>query len=152
MQLAINRIQLPEAADPQVLTFSFSDFPVIQIAVSSDLDPDELSQRLEASTVVELKKLDAVSDVSLLGTSEKRLVITPNADELFLRAASAPRRSATRSTTTACCFPAGQITEDGQTLTVQAGARIKSADEIAALPLLGGRHRRPRSPTSRRSS
>ena len=34
-------------------------------------------------------------------------------------------------------LPAGSITEDGQTLTVQAGVRIESADEIAGLPLSG---------------
>ena len=31
-----------------------------------------------------------------------------------------------------------KITEDDQTLTVQAGTRLGSADDIAALPLLGG--------------
>jgi HAE1 family hydrophobic/amphiphilic exporter-1 len=137
VQLAINRIQLPESTDTQVLTFSFSDLPVVQIAVSSDLGPDELSQRLEASTVVELKKLDAVSDVSLLGTSQKRLVITPNTGELFLRGLSTQSiRDALDDN--GVLLPAGQVTENGQTLTVQAGARMGSADEVAALPLLGG--------------
>lgn len=137
VQLAINRIQLPESADTQVLTFSFSDLPVIQIAVSSDLDPDELSQRLENSTVVELKKLENVSDVSLLGTTQKRLVITPNANELALRGLT---NQAIRDALddNGVLLPAGQITEDDQTLTVQAGARIESVDEVAALPLLGG--------------
>src|SRR5690606_34337381 len=32
-----------------------------------------------------------------------------------------------------------QITEDGQTLTVQAGQRLNTVEDIAALPLLGGR-------------
>ncbi len=137
VQLAINRIQLPESADTQVLTFSFSDLPVIQIGVVSDLDPDELSQRLEASTVVELKKLDAVSDVSLLGTTQQRLVITPDAGELLARGLST---QAIRDALDAngVLLPAGQITEDGQTLTVQAGARIETVDEISGLPLLGG--------------
>ena len=150
MQLAINRIQLPDSADTQVLTFSFSDLPVIQIGVVSDLDPDELSQRLEASTVVELKKLDAVSDVSLLGTTQQRLVITPNPDELAVRGLGT---QAIRDALDAngVLLPAGQITEDGQTLTVQAGARIDPSTRsppcrcsAAAL--------RPRSPTSPRSN
>ena len=45
---------LPECVDPQVLTGSLDDFPVIQIAVTSDLDSDELSSRLEASTITDL--------------------------------------------------------------------------------------------------
>jgi HAE1 family hydrophobic/amphiphilic exporter-1 len=137
VQLAINRIQLPDEADTQVLTFSFSDLPVIQIGVVSDLDPDELSQRLESSTVIELKKLDAVSDVSLLGTTQQRLVITPNPTELAARGLT---NQAIRDALDAngVLLPAGQITEEGQTLTVQAGARIESVDEVSALPLLGG--------------
>jgi HAE1 family hydrophobic/amphiphilic exporter-1 len=138
VQLAINRIQLPDAADTQVLTFSFSDLPVIQIGVVSDLDPNELSQRLEASTVVELKKLDAVSDVSLLGTTQLRLVITPDPAQLAGRGLGTQAiRDALDSN--GVLLPAGQITENEQTLTVQAGARIASVDEVAGLPLLGGR-------------
>src|SRR5690606_204418 len=34
-------------------------------------------------------------------------------------------------------FPGGDITEEGQTLTVQTGAKITSVDELAALPLVG---------------
>ena len=84
VQLAINRIQgLPDSAETQVLTFNFSDLPVIQIAVSSDLSPDDLSAKLESSTIVELKKLDDVSDASLLGTTAQRVVITPDPDKLF---------------------------------------------------------------------
>ena len=42
---AINRIksQLPSDVDPQVISGSFSDFPVMQIAVSSDLNTLELA-------------------------------------------------------------------------------------------------------------
>ena len=138
-QLAINRIQsqLPDSAETQVLTFNFSDLPVIQVAVSSDLEPDDLSAKLENSTIVELKKLDDVSDASLLGTTAQRVVITPNPDELFARGLS---NQSIRDALDAngVLLPAGQITEDDQTLTVQAGTRITSADEIAALPLLGG--------------
>ncbi|CAN5298199.1 efflux RND transporter permease subunit [soil metagenome] len=138
VQLAINRIQgLPDGADTQVLTFNFSDLPVIQIAVSSDLPADELSAKLENSTIVELKKLDDVSDASLLGTTAQRLVITPDPAKLFANGLS---NQAIRDALddNGVLLPAGQITENDQTLTVQAGTRLSSADEIAALPLLGG--------------
>ena len=138
VQLAINRIQgLPDSADTQVLTFNFSDLPVIQIAVSSDMNPDDLSAKLESSTIVELKKLDDVSDVSLLGTTAQRVVITPDPEKLFANGLS---NQAIRDALddNGVLLPAGQITEDGKTLTVQAGTRITSSDEIAALPLIGG--------------
>ncbi len=139
VQLAINRIQgiLPDAAETQVLTFNFSDLPVIQIAVTSDMDPRDLTAKLEGSTIVELKKIDDVSDASLLGTTSDRIVITPSPNELAIRGLS---NQAIRDAldNNGVLLPAGQITEDDYTLTVQAGARLGSSDDIAALPLLGG--------------
>ncbi|MGJ8721919.1 MAG: efflux RND transporter permease subunit [Salinibacterium amurskyense] len=139
IQLAINRIsgQLPDSADTQVFTFNFTDLPVVQIAVSSDLDPLELSNKLEASTLVELNKLEGVSDASLLGTATQRLVITPDQDELFINGLS-NQDILSALDDNGVLLPAGEITEDGQTLTVQAGQRITTADGIAELPLLGG--------------
>ena len=139
VQLAINRISntLPDSAETQVLTFSFSDLPVIQVAVTSDLDPIELSAQLENTAIVDLKKLDDVSDATLLGTTTQRVVITPDPDELFLQGLSNQSiRDALDDN--GVLLPAGQITEDGTTLTVQAGTRLGSADDIAALPLIGG--------------
>jgi len=139
VQVAVNRLaaQLPDGADPRVLTFNFSDLPVMQIAVSSDLDPVELTARLEASTIPEIRMLGDVSDVSLLGASAQRIVITPNPAALFAAGLS---KAAIRDALDAngVLLPAGQITEDGKTLVVQAGVRISSVEEIAALPLLGG--------------
>ncbi|MDO7882968.1 efflux RND transporter permease subunit [Salinibacterium soli] len=138
IQSAINRIsnQLPDSVDTQVLTFNFSDLPVIQLAVTSDLDPVDLAARLESSTLVDLEKLDGVSDASLLGATTQRVVITPDPLKLF---ASGLTTQSIQNALDAngVLLPAGQITEDGQTLTVQAGTRLSSADDIAALPLLG---------------
>ncbi|HQG70485.1 MAG TPA: efflux RND transporter permease subunit, partial [Rhodoglobus sp.] len=138
VQLAINRLQnLPDGADTQVLTFNFSDLPVIQLAVTSDLDPLELTAKLNASTIVELKKINDVSDASLLGSTTQRVVITPDPEELFARGLSNQSiRDALDDN--GVLLPAGQITENDLTLTVQAGARVTTADEVAALPLLGG--------------
>ncbi|MBC7589759.1 MAG: efflux RND transporter permease subunit, partial [Salinibacterium sp.] len=138
VQLAINRLSsLPDGAESQVLTFNFSDLPVIQIAVSSDMSTDDLSAKLESSTIVDLKKLDDVSDVSLLGTTAQRLVITPNQDELLARGLTTQAiRDALDDN--GVLLPAGQITENETTLTVQAGERITTTEEVAALPLLGG--------------
>jgi HAE1 family hydrophobic/amphiphilic exporter-1 len=85
VQLAINRLgsQLPEGATTQVLTFNFSDLPVIQLAVTSDLPADELSAKLETSTIVDIQKLDDVSDASLLGTTVQRVAITPDPAKLL---------------------------------------------------------------------
>jgi HAE1 family hydrophobic/amphiphilic exporter-1 len=140
VQLAINRLssQLPESADTQVLTFSLSDLPVIQIAVTSDLDPRDLSAQLENSAIADIKQLEGVSDASLLGSTSQRVTITP--DDAALFAAGLTTQSIRDALDdNGVLLPAGEITEDGKTLTVQAGSRIQSTDDLAALPLIGGR-------------
>jgi HAE1 family hydrophobic/amphiphilic exporter-1 len=138
VQSAINRIanRLPDSVDTQVLTFSFSDLPIMQLAVTSDLDPVELAARLERATLVDLKQIDGVSDASLLGATTQRVTITPDPAALFARGLS--NKAITDALdANGLLLPAGQITEDGKTLTVQAGTRLTSVDDVAALPLLG---------------
>nr|WP_246376956.1 efflux RND transporter permease subunit [Conyzicola lurida] len=139
VQLAINRLssQLPDSADTQVLSFSLSDLPVIQIAVTSDLDPRDLSAALENSAIADIRQLDGVSDASLLGATTQRVTITPDATALLTAGLST---QAIRDALDAngVLLPAGEITENGETLTVQAGSRIQSTDDISSLPLLGG--------------
>ncbi|TQL40433.1 HAE1 family hydrophobic/amphiphilic exporter-1 [Homoserinimonas aerilata] len=135
---AINRIKstLPADVDPQVITGSIDDLPVIQIAVTSDLDPRDLTALLEQSTLTDIQGLEGVREASLLGTTGQRLVITPDRAKL---AAAGTSQSAITDALDAngLLLPAGELTEDGSTLSVQAGSRLESADAIGALPLAG---------------
>lgn len=139
IQLAINRIQdqLPEAVDTQVVAFSLSDLPVVVLAVTSDLDTDELSARLRDETIVDLANLPGVAEASLSGASGQRVTITPDTESLFANGLS---NQSIRDALDAngVLLATGVIDEGVQELTVQAGSRLTSADEIAALPLLGG--------------
>ncbi len=140
VQLALDRIKtiLPANVTPQVITFSLSDFPVIQLAVTSDLDANSLAAKLSTLTVTNLKQLDGVSDVSLLGAASQRVTITPDAAKLAAEGVSV-QAIKTALTANGTLLASGSITENGKTLTVQSGSRITTADEIAALPLLGAR-------------
>ncbi|HWK20882.1 MAG TPA: efflux RND transporter permease subunit [Microbacteriaceae bacterium] len=131
---AINRIRsaLPDGVEPNVIRFNLSDFPIVQLAVSSDLDPVELSDRLERMVVPELSRLDGVASVALQGAAIQQVRITPDKDALAANGLS------TQSITqllqsSGVLLPAGQITEDGETLTVQAGQQLTSTDDIASL-------------------
>ncbi|MEO6115489.1 MAG: efflux RND transporter permease subunit [Pseudolysinimonas sp.] len=140
VQLALDRLSntLPSGVTPQVITFSLSDFPVIQLAVTSDLDPHTLASRLSGLTVTSLKQLDGVSDVTLLGAASQRVTITPDADTLIADGLSIQAiKSALAANGT--LLASGSITENGKTLTVQSGTKLTSTDEISALPVLGGR-------------
>ncbi len=140
VQLALDRIKtrLPSSVTPQVITFSLSDLPVIQLAVTSDMDANTLASKLSTLTVTNLKQLKGVSDVSLLGAASQRVTITPDADKLTADGLSI-QSIKTALTANGTLLASGAITQDSQTLTVQSGSRIASTDEIAALPLLGAR-------------
>ena len=138
VQSAINRIssRLPQSVDPQVLTFSFGDLPVVQIAVTSDLNAKELSADLSNSTLADIQQLNGVSQATLLGTTGQRVVITPDAAKL---AEAGLTTQAIRDALGAngSLLPSGSITENDKTLTVQAGSKISTVKQIGELPLLG---------------
>ncbi|MFT4122493.1 MAG: efflux RND transporter permease subunit [Microbacteriaceae bacterium] len=137
VQSAINRIAgtLPDV-DPEVITVDLGALPVIQLAVTSDLDQTELANRLEATALPALRELDGVSDASLSGVAGQRIEITPDEEALAgLGLTSVAITDALEAN--GVLMPSGDITEDGQTLTVQAGVRLGSVEDIASLPLLG---------------
>jgi HAE1 family hydrophobic/amphiphilic exporter-1 len=137
---AINRIKsvLPTDVSPQVISGSFADFPVMQIAVSSDLSQIDLANALRNSTLADLKKVTGVRDAALIGAPQERVTIAPNQAAL---AAQGLTNVAFKDTLSAngLLIPAGQITENGQTLAVQVGDRITSVEAIRALPIVSAK-------------
>nr|WP_216845172.1 efflux RND transporter permease subunit [Rathayibacter sp. VKM Ac-2857] len=134
---AINRIKstLPDGVDPQVVTGSFDDLPVLQLAVSSDGDAKALADRLRTSVIPDLEKVDGVREVALVGESAQRVTITP--DDAALTAAGlsiADIRTALQQN--GVLVAGGEITQDGSTFSVQSGVKLDSTDAIAALPLI----------------
>ncbi len=134
---AINRIssQLPEGVEPNVITASIDDFPVIQLAVTGYDDPDTIQAQLEASVIPELEDVPGVNEAQIVGGVGQRITITP--DQAALTGAGYSQQAIRDALDqNGVLFPGGQITEDGETLTVQTGTKIESVDEIAALPLV----------------
>ncbi|WAB84327.1 efflux RND transporter permease subunit [Microcella daejeonensis] len=136
VQLAVNRLDLPEAADVQVLTGSIDDLPVIQIGVTSRLDQGELADALENQAVPELTELDGVREASVSGAVGDRVTITAD------RALLAERGLTTADITdtldaNGVLLPAGTITEGEQSLAVLTGVQITTPEELAALPIVG---------------
>lgn len=136
VQLAVNRLNLPADVEPQVITGSIDDLPVIQLAVTSDLDPGELAIALENQAVPDVTELEGVREVAVFGAVGDRVTITPNDDELFtLGLARTDIIDALDAY--GVLLPAGTITENGQTLAVLTGVRIENLNELSALPLIG---------------
>lgn len=138
MQQAINRIsgQLPEGVEPQVLSVSIDDFPVIQVAVSGFEDAEQAQAELERNAIPDLEDVEGVNAAEIVGGVGQRITITPDLTKLAQRQVS-PQAIDSALKQNGTLFPGGEITQDGQTLTVQTGAKITSVEEIAALPLVG---------------
>jgi multidrug efflux pump subunit AcrB len=136
--LAINRLssELPEDVDPQTLTGGIDDFPVIQIAATGGGSTDELSAAINASVLSDIRELDGVRDASLSGETGQRVTIVPDQAELL--AAGLSQTDITDALDqNGVLIPAGEITENGRTLAVQAGSRLGSVEDVSGIPLVG---------------
>ncbi|MFV0320693.1 MAG: efflux RND transporter permease subunit [Microbacterium sp.] len=134
---SINRIksQLPESVEPNVISFSIDDLPVIALAVTGYDDADTIQDRLETAVVPELEDVDGVAAAQILGGQGQRVVIVP--DQAALATAGYTQAAITDALDqNGVLFPGGTVTEGDQTLTVQTGAKLTSVDEIAQLPLV----------------
>lgn len=135
---SINRISstLPTGVDPQVLALSLDDFPVIQVAVTGVDDVSALSDEISRTTLGELQDIDGVREASIVGKVGQRVTITPNNDELAARGISVSAITDALQQN-GVLLPAGTITENDKTLSVQTGTRITTLEELQALPVLG---------------
>lgn len=134
---AINRIQstLPEAVEPQVLSASIDDFPVIQLAVTGFDDQTTIQSQLETNVIPDLEDVDGVNAAAIVGGIGQRITITP--DQARLAETGFTQQAISDALDqNGTLFPGGQITENATSLTVQTGAKIESLDAIAALPLV----------------
>jgi multidrug efflux pump subunit AcrB len=133
---AVNRIKttLPADLDPQVISGSIDDFPVLSLAVSGG-DADTVADQLRRSVLGDIRDIDGVRDAALVGDIGQRVTITPDAGELAERGLSTVAiRDALQQN--GALIPAGSLTENDQTLSVQAGTKLASVEDIAALPLI----------------
>ncbi|WP_144756092.1 efflux RND transporter permease subunit [Curtobacterium pusillum] len=137
IQTVVNALSLPDSVQTQIVTGSFDDLPVIQLAVSATGDQEQLVDRLNATAIPDLEKLDGVREADVFGNPGRRVVITPDRAALAARGLSQTAISDALDDN-GTLIPGGTITQDGTTLSVQTGQRIASLDDIEALPLTGG--------------
>ncbi|MCS4277875.1 multidrug efflux pump subunit AcrB [Mycetocola sp. BIGb0189] len=135
---AINRIKstLPDNTDPQVISASIDDLPVIQIAATGKSNINELADALRREAVPDFTNVEGVRDASLVGAPTQRITITPDVAQLAAAGVSTSAISDTLKQN-GVLLPAGEITEANKTYSVQAGTQLGSVDDIAALPLVG---------------
>ncbi|MDQ4215314.1 efflux RND transporter permease subunit [Microbacterium capsulatum] len=135
---AIGRIKshLPEGVDPQVITASIDDFPVIQLAVTGFSDAETAQQRITGTIIPRIERLAGVNAASLVGGQGKRVTITPDPVALA-QSGAGPTAIRDALQQNGVLFPGGSITEGDKTLTVQTGDKLTSVEQIQAIPLVG---------------
>jgi HAE1 family hydrophobic/amphiphilic exporter-1 len=136
VQLAINRISslLPAGIEPQVIAGSFADIPVLQMAVTSDLSPDQLNQALKDIAVRELTKLDGVREAAVFGANGEHIAIVPNAKKLA-RLGLATSDIQTALQTAGLRIGAGTVMSETGELSIVSGTPLASLDDIRAVPV-----------------
>ncbi len=123
---------LPESVEPVVFAGSFDQFPVVQLAVTSDAAPAELAERIDRLVVPELEDVEGVRQVDVTGapTDRVEITLTPDARELGVTAASVGD-----ALSNASLIPAGTVDEAGSSLSVQVGSTPTTLAELRRVPV-----------------
>ena len=126
---------LPEDADPQVMAGGTSDLPAVVLSVSSDLDPSELSSRLESSVTPELERVSGVSSVAVIGAPEEIVRITPDEDALAENGLTEDDIS-TALDANGLSLPGGSVVDGDRTLDVVLGQSLDSIESLEQIMLM----------------
>ncbi|MDQ0735372.1 HAE1 family hydrophobic/amphiphilic exporter-1 [Arthrobacter agilis] len=141
------RPTLPEDVEPQALAGSISDLPIVFMAVSSDQSLSELNGDLSRLTVPRLQKIEGVRTAEVSGGTTQHVAVLPRDGALAAAGLTVADLTSTLEDNGAL-FPVGTLEEDPRSLTIQAGSRIESLDDIKALPVLPSSSTSSSSPTT----
>lgn len=134
---AVNRAGtgLPADVEPQVLTGSVDDLPVVQLAVAGGADDAALTTTVEDVLVPALEDVADVRTVALTGVAEREVVLDVDLARMGALGLT-PDVVLGVLDAHGLTLPSGTITEGAQTYSVQVGTPVSSIDELAALPLV----------------
>lgn len=124
---------LPETVDPVVFAGDFDQFPVVQLAVTADVEPAVLAERLERLAQPELEDVEGVRQVQVTGapTDRVEITLTPAATAQGLTGAEV----AAALQTNASLVPAGSVDAGDTSLSVQVGRTPTTLEELQTVPV-----------------
>ncbi|MEU8245730.1 efflux RND transporter permease subunit [Nonomuraea sp. NPDC048916] len=136
MQQAVSRTQsrLPAGVEPRVVAGNTDDIPVMVLAVGDGGDPRAMADKLRQTMVPELQAIGGVREAAVTGTRDDVVTITPDMGKMALAGVS-PAQIPEVLRANGTPIPAGTLTADGKSLTVQVGARVDSIAKLKALYL-----------------
>lgn len=135
---AVDRVRplLPTGVQPQVGAVNLGGLPVVQLAVSSPLPPEELTALIRQKVLPRLQQVEGVTDVSLSGAAEYQLQLELKPMALASLGVS-PQAIMGALQTANISMPAGTLAVDGATIPVRVTSRAATLDALRALPLNG---------------
>ena len=138
VQQAVSGVQamLPTTAmAPQVAALNFNSMPVVQLAVSSSLPPQQLAGLLGTSVVPRLQAIDGVQAVTLSGVQQMQLQVQLDPRKVAALGVS-PTQISTALTQANVTTGAGSVTSGSLVypVTVDASADTVKAIEALVLP------------------
>ncbi|WP_282838278.1 efflux RND transporter permease subunit, partial [Microbacterium flavum] len=81
---AIKRIKstIHETVEPNVVSFSIEDLPVIALALTGYDDADTIQSQLETSVIPDIEDVEGVASATSVGGQGQRVAITPDRAKL----------------------------------------------------------------------
>ncbi|MEU6716548.1 efflux RND transporter permease subunit [Nonomuraea sp. NPDC046802] len=134
MQQAIDRAVLPDGVDPQVVAGNTDDIPVLVLAVGDGGDERAMADKLRSIAVPELQSVEGVREASVTGTRDEVVTIEPDTEKMA-KAGVSPAQIPDVLKANGTPIPAGTLTSDGTSLTVQVGTRVDSVAKLKELYL-----------------
>ncbi|MDX3193899.1 efflux RND transporter permease subunit [Streptomyces sp. MN03-5084-2B] len=136
IQQVVNQVRprLPQNSEPAVSAGSTDDLPVVLVAAGTTGDPQRLAPALTDQVAPELRKIDGVRAVTVSGVQQPRVTIALDYAKLAAVGVD-PASIATTLQTAGAAVPAGTLTENGKTLSVQVGGGQTTVDTIRNLYL-----------------
>ncbi|GII95897.1 efflux RND transporter permease subunit [Sinosporangium siamense] len=125
---------LPKDVDPRVVAGSTDDMPVLVLAVGDGGDPRAMTDKIKRLMLPEIQAVNGVREAEVTGTRDERIIITPDLGKLARRGLS-PTAVADALRANGTPIPAGTLTDDGKSLTVQVGDRLTKLSDLTNLYL-----------------
>ncbi|WP_405728929.1 efflux RND transporter permease subunit [Streptomyces sp. NBC_00028] len=123
---------LPDGVDPQVVTGGTGDQPTITLAATSDADQQQLADALADKVEPELKSIDGVNQVTVSGTADQVVTITPDSDKLE-NAGLTVQSIKSALTSNGGTSAGGSVDSDGKSLSIEVGDSITSVRQVESL-------------------
>ena len=128
--------QLPEDANPRVLSGSFDSVPIIVLAVSDNNgDNERIGERLEQVAPTIFRQVDGVRDVVVSGAQSKQVNLDIN--QIRLAQAGLSQQSIIQAlNANGLVLPVGSLNDSEGSIAIQMGSVIDTLEAIRDLPLI----------------